>query len=973
MATETLRIVVTINGDRVVKQRLKGVGNEARKTTSAVQMMKRGLQLLAGSFVIRELGGMADAMTNVRNRVSIFTKDATEANAVIGKLFEVANKTRTSFEATAKVYARMALATSDLGLSQQDLITFQERLNKATIVSGARTQEANAAMIQLSQGLAAGALRGDELRSVLEQLPFVADVIARGMGKTRGELKKMGEAGQITSKAILEAFEKMDDEINEKFGKTVPTLAQSFEIAKNHALAFIDALNSATGVTGAIGQLLVFLGQHLNSIVTLLGILIAKPAFKLIAKGITLAIGKLRIFLRLLLTSPLALLTTIAALFVSFGQNLEIAGTFGGTLGDVLKETFIEIKQTIKEVVGAIRLLFSDMAKDIDAAFGTVFGDVTFTLENVLAFVATFADSAIKILVFVGSVIGETFAFIAAKFIRFWIDIVNTLIGWLNKLVNKAREVGRIVKNTAVEMGESFDEAVSDIFGFPQEAKRKIKPKELFEAIVSDDTKKFAALTGIDIGTAMAEGAGQGMNNLIPKIPTFVEGASDIYKQGLKEHFAELTSGEAGFFATFIGNVFNRVKANAIRGAKDVDLTGAEKDKDKDKEGDAKKLNDELQRRIDLLRDLENELFPILAAERELAEAREILHDATVLEIVSGERAIEILQAKEHALRDQLDPFGAYIEKTREEIELLGMTEEQRKRTIEFRRVEQGLVEKGIVVGIHENAVIRTLLDSKESAARVDARRVELLKLEKGILQDIRGPQQEYQNNIVALRKLLDEGTISQGEFARAMRQAKAAYLDTKFDEESGFSRGLLQIQEQIIDVASTIEDVLVGAFNGVESALVDIVQASADGELSFESLKASAKQMVDSMLADLTRLAFRQGLLLLLTGGSSAGFGGTRGSLLGFQHGGGFDVPGSGGPDSQLVAFRATPGEHVEVSHRGEGAAAPAVEPAPVNLRVVNQSDPHEMVDAMSTPTGERVIINVVRRNRAAIRRMLS
>src|SRR5690606_2602352 len=88
---------------------------------------------------------------------------------VTSRLFDVANRTRSSFEGTANLYARVALATKELGIGQQELLTFTERVNQAIILSGASAQEAQAGLIQLSQGLASGALRGDELRSVLEQ------------------------------------------------------------------------------------------------------------------------------------------------------------------------------------------------------------------------------------------------------------------------------------------------------------------------------------------------------------------------------------------------------------------------------------------------------------------------------------------------------------------------------------------------------------------------------------------------------------------------------------------------------------------------------------------------------------------------------------------------------------------------------------------------------------------------------------
>jgi hypothetical protein len=76
-------------------------------------------------------------------------------------------------------------------------------------------------------------LRGDELRSIMEQLPMVADIIARHLGVTRGELWALGHQGKITSLDLVEAFRDAREEIEERFGKFVPTLAQGFIAMRN--------------------------------------------------------------------------------------------------------------------------------------------------------------------------------------------------------------------------------------------------------------------------------------------------------------------------------------------------------------------------------------------------------------------------------------------------------------------------------------------------------------------------------------------------------------------------------------------------------------------------------------------------------------------------------------------------------------------------------------------------------------------
>jgi tape measure domain-containing protein len=149
-------------------------------------------------------------------------------------LQQIANRSRTSLKSTIELYTRTSLATKNLGYTAEQVNQFTETMNKAVMTSGATAQEANNALIQLSQGLSSGRLQGEELRSVLEQLPVVADIIARSMGVSRGELRKLGADGKITSQVIMEAFLKTTKRVDLMFEQTAMTVGQSWTILKNN-------------------------------------------------------------------------------------------------------------------------------------------------------------------------------------------------------------------------------------------------------------------------------------------------------------------------------------------------------------------------------------------------------------------------------------------------------------------------------------------------------------------------------------------------------------------------------------------------------------------------------------------------------------------------------------------------------------------------------------------------------------------
>lgn len=185
------------------------------------------------AFSARSIVEMTDSMTLLRSRVRLVTESQDELNDVMSRLLDIAQRTRSAVGPTIDLYARVARSTADLGLSQAQLLKTTEVVNKAIQVSGATTAEASAGIIQFGQGLAFGRLRGDELRSVMEQLPGLADAIARGMrnadgsiGLTREELTRLGQEGQLSTTLILQALNRAADSVDRDFGQIEGTITQ---------------------------------------------------------------------------------------------------------------------------------------------------------------------------------------------------------------------------------------------------------------------------------------------------------------------------------------------------------------------------------------------------------------------------------------------------------------------------------------------------------------------------------------------------------------------------------------------------------------------------------------------------------------------------------------------------------------------------------------------------------------------------
>jgi tape measure domain-containing protein len=251
---ERLVLEFTERGAKVVSGNIKNIGKESKQSARGVGELKKALGAIGAAVVIRELARMSDVYTNLNNRTRLVTSGQAELTATMGELRKIANETRASFEGTAELFNRIALTAKETGKTNQQILSLTRSINQAIALSGAGAQEAQGALIQLAQGLAAGQLRGEELNSVLEGTPLIAKIIANSLGKTTGELKGLAEQGLITADVVFEAFAKTREELEEQFATTVPTISQAFTVLKNELIFFTGEANNASGAAEGVAR-----------------------------------------------------------------------------------------------------------------------------------------------------------------------------------------------------------------------------------------------------------------------------------------------------------------------------------------------------------------------------------------------------------------------------------------------------------------------------------------------------------------------------------------------------------------------------------------------------------------------------------------------------------------------------------------------------------------------------------------------
>lgn len=238
---------------------MSSVAGAARSLNAEMVGVGKAITAAAAGFVaLKALGALADiadASALLSNKLRPLISDEEKLEETSERLYEMSQDLRVGWGDTVSIFARVTLATKDLGRTQEEAMNFTRQLSMAVKLSGASASEASAGMAQLSQGLASGTLRGDELRSVLEQLPAVADVIAKSLGVTRGELRRMGEDGKITASTIIQAFNEADKDLAARFGTTVPTIAERMQALKDSFVRFVGVL-ADTGIFTVVTEAL---------------------------------------------------------------------------------------------------------------------------------------------------------------------------------------------------------------------------------------------------------------------------------------------------------------------------------------------------------------------------------------------------------------------------------------------------------------------------------------------------------------------------------------------------------------------------------------------------------------------------------------------------------------------------------------------------------------------------------------------
>lgn len=258
-----------LNGVATVNTRTLGrLERQANSAGAAIGKLSAVASSLVAALSVQQVAQYADAWVTVNNKLANAVRPSEKLADVTQRVFDISQKTMSSLDATAALYGRLERATRSAGTSTEDLTRIVTTINQGLAVSGATTQEASSTMIQLSQALASGVLRGEEFNSISENGSRLAVALADSLGVTVGQLRKMAAEGQLTTDVVVKGLLSQGDKIAAEFAKTTMTLGQAFEVASNNVTKFVGESSTIKSAYAGFNGTIVTLSENLNTLAT---------------------------------------------------------------------------------------------------------------------------------------------------------------------------------------------------------------------------------------------------------------------------------------------------------------------------------------------------------------------------------------------------------------------------------------------------------------------------------------------------------------------------------------------------------------------------------------------------------------------------------------------------------------------------------------------------------------------------------
>lgn len=499
-----------------MNQRQEEAANKAKKTKSEFQKLVDTVRNLAivhfAQTYGKQLLELADSMTTTRARLDLMNDGLQTTAELQDMIMASANRSRASYQSTADAVSKMGIMAKDAFGSNEELIAFSELINKQFTIAGTSAAGIDAAMLQLTQAMSSGVLRGEELNSVFEQAPTIIQTIADYLGVPIGKIREMAAEGQITSTIVKNAMLASADEINAKFEQMPMTFSQVWTIAKN---AILEAF---TPVLTMIGQAAQWIYDNWSTIAPIFWGLAAAALGYAVALGIQtaatwIATGAAQAFFTTLLTNPLfwialAIGVVVAAIYkwVQSVGGIKVAWLIACnailTAWSWVKIGFMTGVYWVMNLFNKLQMTFATVSTAIQNFMGDMKAGVLMILQNMV-------NGAI--------------------------NIINGFISALNKIpfVN----IGLIEQVTFGTTAQLENEAAkqarnADLAAYKDQLSQQIAERDAALDSMKAQARAETAQREAEIAAAKAESAAAGAGSSEPDWAAYTDGNGNIDSVG---------------------------------------------------------------------------------------------------------------------------------------------------------------------------------------------------------------------------------------------------------------------------------------------------------------------------------------------------------------------------------------------------------------------------------------------------------
>jgi tape measure domain-containing protein len=233
-----------------LEQSVKNIETRTAAAGKAFRNLAIGIgAAFSGGAAVKGINNAADSLTNLENRIALVTGRGKDLDKTMNSLFNIAKRTRGDIAGSADTFNRFGIALKGTGRSSEDLLKAVTSVNKAVAISGSSAESARGALVQLGQGLAAGQLRGEELNSVLEAAPRLAQAIADEMNVPLGAIRAIAQEGKLTTELVFNALINQAEALSAEFETMQGTSEQAFSVMGDQIRRVVAEISKGLGIT----------------------------------------------------------------------------------------------------------------------------------------------------------------------------------------------------------------------------------------------------------------------------------------------------------------------------------------------------------------------------------------------------------------------------------------------------------------------------------------------------------------------------------------------------------------------------------------------------------------------------------------------------------------------------------------------------------------------------------------------------